>query len=118
ARRTSIHQIARCHFEMATLLVNSGDWNQALVHARTAASIASDEQQIWIGSQCQAVLATILAYRRDCELARRPPAGADSGPPSHDSLEAVLRARIAAAAIGRAEPRPQPIIDALGALPP
>jgi DNA-binding CsgD family transcriptional regulator len=118
ARRTSIHQIARCHFQMATLLVNSGDWNQALVHARTAASIASDEQQIWIGSQCQAVLATILAYRGDWELAGRHLAGAESLAASPDSLEAVLSARIAAAAIGRAEHRPQPIIDALGDLPP
>jgi hypothetical protein len=78
ARRTSIYQIARCHFQMATLLVNSGDRNQALVHARTAASIASDEQQIWIGSQCQAVLATVLAYRGDSELAGRHLAGAES----------------------------------------
>ena len=108
ARRTSIYQIARCHVQMAILLVNSGDWNQALVHARTAASIASDEQQIWIGSQCQAVLATILAYRGEWELAGRHLAGAESLAASHESLEAVLSARIAAAAIGRAEHRPQP----------
>jgi hypothetical protein len=57
---------------MATLLVNSGDWDEALVHARTALSIATDYRQIWIEAQCHAALATILAYRGR-HAARRPP---------------------------------------------
>ena len=117
ARRTSVHQIARCHFQMAMLLVNSGDWDEALVHARTAISIATDHQQVWIEAQCHAVLATILAYRGDWEAAVRHLSTAETLAASHDSIEAVGTARIAAAALGRAQHQPQAVIEALADLP-
>jgi DNA-binding CsgD family transcriptional regulator len=115
--KTSVHQIARCHFQMATLLVNSGDWDEALVHARTACSIASDLQQVWIEAQCQAVLATVLAYRGEWAAAARHITAAETLAASHDSSEATITARIAAAAIARARGQPQAVIDALGDLP-
>ena len=117
AQRSSVHQIARCHFQMATLLVNSGDWDEALVHARTALSIATDYQQIWIEAQCHAALATILAYRGDTQLAARHLGTAETVAARHDSVEAVLTNRMAAAAISRVQQRPQAVIDALGDLP-
>jgi DNA-binding CsgD family transcriptional regulator len=115
--RITVHQIARCHFQLATLLVMSGDWDEALVQARTAASIASDHQQVWVESQCQAVLGTVLAYRGDWELAARHITNAETLAARRESIEAVITARIAAAAVGRAQGRPQPVIDALGGLP-
>ncbi len=117
AKRTSIHQIARCHFQMATLLVNSGEWDEAVVHARTAISIAADHQQIWIEAQCHAALATILAFRGEWDPAAHHLGAAETLAASHDSIEAVLTARIAAGALGRAQHRPQAVIDALGDLP-
>jgi DNA-binding CsgD family transcriptional regulator len=117
AQRTSVYQIARCHFQMAMLLVNSGDWDEALVHARTALSVAADHQQIWIEAQCHAVLATILAYRGDWEAAGHHLGTAETLAASHDNIEALLTARIAAAALGRARHEPQTVIDALGDLP-
>ena len=62
-------QIARCHFEMATLLVSTGAWNDALLHARIGLGVASDEGQPSMQSQCHAVLGTLQAYRG--EWARR-----------------------------------------------
>ena len=82
--RITVHQIARCHFQLATLLVISGDWDEALVQARTAASIASDHQQVWVEPQCQAVLGTVLAYRGDWEA---------RGPPHHHRRNACRQAR-------------------------
>ena len=117
AKRTSIYQMARCHGQMALLLINSGDWDEALVHARTAASIASDEQQIWVQAQSQAVLATILAYRGEWELAARHLATAESIAARYGSVEGVLSARNAAAALGRARDQPPIVVDALGELP-
>ena len=58
-------QLARCHYLMAALLINSGEWEDALVHARTALSIATDDHLAWMQSQCHATLATLLAYRGD-----------------------------------------------------
>jgi DNA-binding CsgD family transcriptional regulator len=117
AQRSSVHQIARCHFQMATLLVNSGNWDEALVHARTALSIATDYQQIWIEAQCHAALATILAYRGEGQLAARHHGTAETVAASHDSLEGVLTNRVAAAAMGQAQQQPRAVIDALGDLP-
>ena len=37
-------QLARCHYLMGALLTNSGEWDDALVHARTALSIATDDR--------------------------------------------------------------------------
>ena len=60
---------------------------------------------MWIEAQCHAVLATILAYRGDWELGRPPPRRAPKAlAASHDSIEARYdSARIAAAALGRAQ---------------
>jgi DNA-binding CsgD family transcriptional regulator/tetratricopeptide (TPR) repeat protein len=114
---TSIHQIARCHFQMATLLINSGDWDDALVHAHTASSIASDGQEVWIEAQCHAALATVLAYRGDCEQATHHITAAETLAASHESIEGLITARIAAAAVARSQSQPQRVIEILADLP-
>jgi DNA-binding CsgD family transcriptional regulator len=119
AVRRPVHaQIARCHFQLATLLVNSGDWDEALVHARTGLSIASDYEQVWVEPQCHSILAMVLAYRGDWDLAGLHIATAERLASCASSVEAVMAARLAAGALGRAQQRPQSIIDALGELPP
>jgi DNA-binding CsgD family transcriptional regulator len=115
--KVSVHHLPRCHYQMAMLLINSGDWDESVVHARTASSIASDYQQVWIEAQCQAVLATVLAYRGEWESAAGHITAAETLAASHDSIEAVITARIAAAALALAQGQPQRIIDALGDLP-
>ncbi len=56
-------QLARCHYLMAAVLTNAGEWDDAELHARTALSIAADDHLVWMQSQCHAALATLLAYR-------------------------------------------------------
>ena len=111
-------QIARCHFQMAILLVNRGDWEEALVHARTSVSIASDYEEVWVGAQCHGALATVLAYRGEWELAAGHITTAEALADQASSVEGVITARIAAGALGRAQRRPQLVIEALGGLPP
>jgi DNA-binding CsgD family transcriptional regulator len=111
------NQIARCHFQTATLLINSGEWDEALVHARTALSIASDERAVWIEAQCHSVLGALAAYRGDSELATQHVTTAQEMASQRENMEALLTARIATAAIGRAQGQPQQIIDALVELP-
>ena len=103
--------------QMSTLLVNSGDWDEAVVHARTALSIASDYEQVWVEPQCHSVLAAVLAYRGDFELAARHIATAEMLAERTNNVEAVMTARVAAAALGRARNQPQSVIEALGDLP-
>ena len=117
-RRPVPAQIARCHFQMATLLVNSGDWDEALVHARTALSIASDYEQVWVEPQCHSVLATIQAYRGDWDLAAHHIEAAKALAASTSNVEAAMTARLGAGALGRAQHQPGAIIDELGDLPP
>jgi DNA-binding CsgD family transcriptional regulator len=111
-------QIARCHFQMATLLVNRGDWEEALVHARTALSIASDYEEVWVEPQCHAILATVLAYRGEWDLAAHHISTAETLAERASSVEGVMSARIAAGALGRARDQPPSVIEALGDLPP
>jgi ATP/maltotriose-dependent transcriptional regulator MalT len=63
------------------------------------------------------VLATILAYRGDWELAGRHLYSAETLAARHDSVEGAASARNAAAALGRARNQPRQVIDALGDLP-
>ena len=58
-------QLARCHYLMAVLLTNSGEWDDAIFHARTAVSVAEDGNLVWMQSQCHAALGTLSAYRGD-----------------------------------------------------
>jgi DNA-binding NarL/FixJ family response regulator len=118
ARRTSVYQLARCHFQMAMLLVGSGEWDEAVVHARTAISVAADHQQVWIQAQCQAVQGMVLAYRGDWDLAAGHVTAARTLAAGHDSVEAVFIARVAAAALAQAQGQPERVIEALGELPP
>ena len=74
-------QLARCHYLMAVLLTNSGEWDDAIVHARTAVSIAADDQLVWMQSQCHAALGTLFAYRGEWDDAENQIDQATSWPP-------------------------------------
>ena len=56
-------------------------------------------------------------YRGEWDPAAHHLAAAETLAASHDSIEAVITARVAAGALGRAQHRPQAVIDALGDLP-
>jgi DNA-binding CsgD family transcriptional regulator len=116
-RRGSVPvQLARCHFLMASILTNRGDWDEALIHARTALAVASDDQLVWTLSQCHAALGTVLAYRGEWEGAEHHVARASAMAVSHENLEAMGTARLAAAALARARNEPDRVIDELASV--
>ena len=116
-RRGSVPvQLARCHFLMASILTNRGDWDEALIHARTALAVASDDQLVWVLSQCHAALGTLLAYRGEWEVAEHHVARASEMAVSNESLEAMGTARLARAALARARNEPDRVIDELAPL--
>ena len=110
-------QLARCHYLMAVLLTNSGEWDDAIVHARTAVSIATDDQLVWMQSQCHAALGTLSAYRGDWHNAEIHVDRANHTAAGTDNVEALATARVAAAALARAQDQPEEVISALADLP-
>ena len=110
-------QIARCHFEMATVLVSTGAWDEAILHARTGLGIALDDGQPSMHAQCRAILGTVLAYRGEWATAEETVAAAMDAAILPGSIEAAGTAMIASAAIAEARQDPARVIGALQTLP-
>lgn len=110
-------QLGRCHYLMAVVLTNSGEWDEAFLHARTAVSVAEDDHLIWIQSQCDAALGTLSAYRGDWQAAEFHIDRASRTAAGIDSIEALALARVATAALARARREPDAVVRALEDLP-
>jgi DNA-binding CsgD family transcriptional regulator len=110
-------QLARCHYLMAVLLTHTGEWDDAVLHARTAVSIAADDHLVWIQSQCHAALGTLCAFRGDWSDAEKHIDRAGRMAAGSNSVEALATARVAAAALARARNQPEEVISALTGLP-
>jgi ATP/maltotriose-dependent transcriptional regulator MalT len=111
-----VPQLPRAHIHLAQLLVHQGDWDQALLHARVALSLVSDEGHLWIKAQAHSASGTILASRGDWEAAS---AHAESAHQAADLLgtsEAVFTALSLDASIARARGNATGVVDALGPL--
>jgi tetratricopeptide (TPR) repeat protein len=109
-------QLARCHYLMALVQTNTGEWDDAELHARTALSIAADDRLVWVQSQCHAALATLLAYRGEFSDAEVHLQLALETTHGVDDVEAVARAQLAGAALGRARDNAAAILEALDGL--
>jgi ATP/maltotriose-dependent transcriptional regulator MalT len=110
-------QLARCHYLMAAILTNTGEWDDAIVHARTAVSIADDDQSVWIRPQCHAALGTLFAYRGEWDDAHRQIDQANEIAAGTANPEAAVTALVAAASLARARNRPADVARALQGLP-
>jgi DNA-binding CsgD family transcriptional regulator len=109
-------QLARCHRELATILVTIGEFDEALVQARTAFSIAADDQRGVELAASHATLATILAYRGDERTAEMHLIGASESAARLNTIEGLGLARLASAALGLAGGQPDRVIDSLSPL--
>jgi DNA-binding CsgD family transcriptional regulator len=117
ARKGSVSaQLPRSHLQLSVLLVNLGAWDEALLNARTALSLVTEDHQVWIEAQVFAALATVYAYRGQWELAEENITQATAAATRQDTSEALFTARIARAALARARDRPEAVTDALGEL--
>ena len=106
-------QLSRAHLQLAQLLLTSGEWDDALVHARLALSLISDEQLMWIEAQAHAALATVAACRGQWATAASEVRTAHAAAAVLGTSEAVFTARIAQAALARARDEPGGVIDSL-----
>ena len=106
-------QLSRAHLHLAQLLLSSGEWDDALVHARLALSLTSDEQLMWIEAQAHAALATMAACRGQWATAASEVSAAHTAAAVLGTSEAVFTARIAQAALARARDEPAGVIDSL-----
>ena len=106
-------QLSRAHLHLAQLLLSSGEWDDALVHARLALSLTSDEQLMWLEAQAHAALATVAACRGQWATAAREVSAAHTAAAVLGTSEAVFTARIAQAALARARDEPGGVVDSL-----
>lgn len=112
-RNSAAEHLTRAHLHLAQLLLSSGDWDDALVHARLALSLTSDEQLMWIEAQAHAALATVAACRGQWATAAREVSAAHTAAAKLGTVEAVFMARIAQAALARARDQPDGVVDSL-----
>ena len=103
-------QLPRAHLQLAQLLLSSGDWDDAMVHADLALSLVSDQQRIWMEAQAHAALGRLFADRGQWALATEHVVAANTAAASLGTAEAVFTARIAEAALGRAADEPARIV--------
>ncbi len=109
-------ELPRVHLQLANLLMTAGDWDTAIVHAHIARSLIDDAGQVWLAAQAHAALASPLGARGDWATASTELQAADRVANQVAVPEAVFTARIARAALGRAQGDPASVIDALGSL--
>ncbi len=109
-------QLPRAHLQLAQLLLNAGDWDDAMIHADLALSLVSDQQRIWMEAQAHAALGRLFADRGQWALATEHVVVANTAAASLGTAEAVFTARIAEAAVGRAADNPARVVSALGPL--
>ena len=112
-RNSASAQLSRAHLQLAQLLLSSGEWDDALVHARLALSLTSDEQLMWIEAQAHAALAAVAACRGQWATAAREVSAAHTAAAALGTVEAVFTARIAQAALARARDEPGGVVDSL-----
>ena len=117
ARRGAVvSQLPRSHLQLSWLLVNSGDWDEALVQARVALSLVSEERLVWMEAQAFSAITTVLGYRGEWSAADDFVGRASDAADRHDSAEATSTARIARASVARARGRSGEVVQALSVL--
>jgi tetratricopeptide (TPR) repeat protein len=62
-------QLPGAHVQLAQLLLSSGEWDEALVHARAALSLVSAERRVWMDAQVHAALARLFGGRGEWQRA-------------------------------------------------
>jgi len=109
-------QLPRAHVQLSQLLLSSGEWDEALVHARTALSLVSAERRVWLDAQVHAALARLFGARGEWQRAGEHLAAADAAAAEAGTIEAIVTTRVASAAVARARDAPEQVIEALAPL--
>jgi DNA-binding CsgD family transcriptional regulator len=106
-------QLPRAHLHLAQLLFDSGDWDEALMHARLSLSLTSDEKLMWIEGQAHAVLGSLFASRGEWDAAAEHVQAAQDAAADWGTFESAATALMCQAALARARNQPEVVADAL-----
>jgi DNA-binding CsgD family transcriptional regulator len=106
-------QLPRAHMHLAQILVNVGQWDEALAQCRVGLSLNSDEREMWIQAQTRSVLASLLAYRGQQDEAAEQLRAARQANDAAATVESAAMLRCAEAALARARGDSGKVIEAL-----
>ena len=109
-------QLPRAHVQLSQLLLSSGEWDEALIHARAALSLVSAERRVWMEAQVHAALARLFGGRGEWQRAGEHLAAADAAAGEAGTIEAVVTTRVAQAAVARACNDPGQVVKLLAPL--
>jgi DNA-binding CsgD family transcriptional regulator len=109
-------QLPRAHLQLSQLLLSSGEWDEALVHGRTALSLVSAERRVWMDAQVHAALARLFGGRGEWQRADEHLAAAQAAAAEAGTIEAVVTTRVARAAVARARHDPMQVVEVLAPL--
>jgi DNA-binding CsgD family transcriptional regulator len=101
---------------MGALQTHTGEWDDALVHARTALSVATDDRLVWIESQCHALLGTLLANRGDWRHAEVNISIAGETAARSSTVESIVISHLANSALARAKNLQEKVVKILSEL--
>jgi DNA-binding NarL/FixJ family response regulator len=109
----SQQHLPAAHVYLARALYVVGDWDEALVHARLAQAIVSDERLSWIRGRAESVIGTIAAGRGAWQEAETCLAIANEATKVSEAAWPELVARLVKSAICRARGDAAGVVDAL-----
>jgi DNA-binding NarL/FixJ family response regulator len=109
---TAAH-FARAHIHLSQSLFQTGDWDAALVHARTALSLTAGERTTWVEAQARAVAAIALLSRGEWDTAAVHLVRARELAEEVGTVEAVFTVMVTEAGIARARGNPAGVVQAL-----
>ena len=96
--------------QLSQLLLSSGEWDEALVHARAALSLVSAERRVWMDAQVHAAMARLFGGRGEWQRAAEHLAAADAAAGEAGTIEAVVTTRVALASVARARNDPEEVV--------
>jgi DNA-binding CsgD family transcriptional regulator len=108
-----MQQLPRAHLQLAQLLIVLGDWDSAIVHARTGLSLVESEHQVWIEAQAHSALGIVLASRGEWNLAQNHLHAAERSAASFGTTEATFTVAIATSSLARARDQSNMVIELL-----
>jgi DNA-binding CsgD family transcriptional regulator len=108
-----IGDLPRAHMHLAQLLFDSGAWEEAVVHAHVALSLAAEERWAWIEAPAHGTLGALSAARGDWGQAAEHVTQALEAAGSLGHAEGIVAAQSAQAALARARGEPRLAMEAL-----
>jgi DNA-binding CsgD family transcriptional regulator len=107
----------RAHHHLAQALFWSGDWSDALLHARVAQSLVADDHELLLRAPVYATLAYLLASRGERKASEDALTLAAQYADEQGTVEALVRVRLARATCARARGDDAQVVELLGSFP-